>query len=63
MSFVMRNFVKAAAAAAMVIVLVSPAAAQELKVGVVSVPILMDRGAAGKGCHGGTGAGISAAAA
>ena len=43
MSFVMRNFVKVVAAAALVIVFVSPASAQELKVGVVSVPVLMER--------------------
>jgi outer membrane protein len=43
MSFVMRNLVKAVAATALVFVLVLPAAAQELKLGVVSVPILMDR--------------------
>ena len=43
MSFVMRNFVKAVTAAALVFVLVAPAAGQELKVGVVSVPLLMDR--------------------
>jgi len=43
MSFVMRNFIKAASATAFMFVLISPAAAQDLKVGVVSVPILMDR--------------------
>ena len=43
MSFVMRNLVKAVAAAALVFVFVVPASAQELKIGVVSVPLLMDR--------------------
>jgi len=43
MSFVMRNFIKAVSAAVFMFVLISPAAAQDLKVGVVSVPILMDR--------------------
>ena len=43
MSFVMRNFIKAAAAVAFMFIVVSPAAAQELKIGVVSVPLLMDR--------------------
>ncbi len=39
----MRNFLKAVATAALVVVFVSPASAQELKVGVVNVPVLMDR--------------------
>jgi outer membrane protein len=43
MSFVMRNLVKAVAATALVFVLILPAQAQELKIGVVSVPLLMDR--------------------
>lgn len=43
MSFVMRNFVKVVAAAALVVVSVSPASAQELKVGVVSVSVLMEK--------------------
>ena len=43
MSFVMRNLVKAVVATALVFVWVLPTAAQELKLGVVSVPILMDR--------------------
>lgn len=43
MSFVMRNLVKAVAATALVFVFILPAQAQELKIGVVSVPLLMDR--------------------
>ncbi len=43
MSFVMRNLIKAIAATAIVFVFVLPAAAQEMKIGVVSIPILMDR--------------------
>lgn len=42
MSFVMRNFVRTVAAAALVIVFVSPASAQELRIGVVNVPVLME---------------------
>ncbi|NOX67723.1 MAG: OmpH family outer membrane protein [Gammaproteobacteria bacterium] len=38
----MRNFVRTVAAAALVFVLVSPASAQELKIGVVNVPVLME---------------------
>ncbi|MCH7853642.1 MAG: OmpH family outer membrane protein [Proteobacteria bacterium] len=43
MSFVMRNFARAVAAATLIVIFVSPAAAQELKVGVVSVPDLMEK--------------------
>lgn len=43
MSFVMRNFARAVASAALIVIFVSPAAAQELKVGVVSVPVLMEK--------------------
>ena len=43
MSFVMRKLVKAVAATALVFVMILPAQAQELKIGVVSVPLLMDR--------------------
>jgi outer membrane protein len=43
MSFVMRNFVKAVAATALMFVIILPAQAQVLKIGVVSVPVLMDR--------------------
>ncbi len=43
MSFVMRNFARAVAAATLIVIFVSPAAAQELKVGVVSVPVLMEK--------------------
>ena len=43
MGFIMRNFVRAIVATALVVIFISPAAAQELKVGVVSVPLLMDR--------------------
>lgn len=42
MSFVIRNFVRTVAAAALVIVFVAPASAQELKIGVVNVPVLME---------------------
>lgn len=43
MSFVMRNFARTVAAATLIVIFVSPAAAQELKVGVVSVPVLMEK--------------------
>jgi len=43
MSFVMRNLVKAVAATALMFVMILPAQAQELKIGVVSLPLLMDR--------------------
>jgi outer membrane protein len=42
-SFFMRNFLKAVAAAALVVLFVLPASAQDVKIGVVNVPVLMDR--------------------
>ena len=43
MSFIKRHLLKAAAGIALIFVFALPAAAQEVKIGVVNVPVLLDR--------------------